>query len=99
MTINSLLLKEAIADAKAKRQTELAWCKCVEGCMCEHCKPMKIRLAIAQAKEELKETFSTSFEERFLAELASGKHQMRNQTHTLTEANLDAIIAELEKDL
>jgi hypothetical protein len=34
-----MLLKEAIADAKARRRTELAWCKCVEDCLCEHFKP------------------------------------------------------------
>lgn len=36
--MDSNLLKEAIADAKAERQTMYAWCKCGHGCMCSHCR-------------------------------------------------------------
>ena len=89
MSLDAMLFKEAIADAKARRQTELAWCKCPEDCLCDHCKPMKTRLAIIQAKEKLEESFD---EKKFLTELERGKYQMRNQTHTLSEETLNTII-------
>jgi len=95
---DSNLFKDVIAESKARLRTELAWCKCPYDCMCGHCKPLKMRLAVAQAREELEEMFSESFEERFLAELESGKYEMRSRTHMLSDETLDKLIEELERD-
>ena len=97
--IDNNLLKEAIADAKAKRQTELAWCKCVEDCMCDHCKPLKLRLAVAQAKEKYGEDFNAGIEMRFVTELDTGKYVMRNQTHTLSDRVLTKVIVKVSRDM
>lgn len=87
-----MLLREAIADAKADRQTELAWCKCCENCMCDHCKPIKLKLAVAQVK-------NVCSEKRILKLLESGRYKMRNQTHTLSRKTLASVIRKLATEL
>ncbi len=88
------LLKEAIADAKAKRQTELYWCKCVADCLCGHCKPLKLKIAMRQVQEKL----AGNYEKRLLEILESGKYRMRNQQHTLSKESVDAIVKDLKED-
>jgi hypothetical protein len=89
--IEATLLKEAIADAKAARHTELAWCKCPTNCMCEHCKPLKFQLALGQIRERLEQ------EKTIVEILESGKYTLRNQAHTLSEESLNAIVKHLER--
>ena len=92
MSLDAMLLKEAIADAKARRQTELAWCKCPEDCLCDHCKPIKLKLALSQVQ-------AICSEKRILKLLENGRYEMRNQTHTLSRKTLASVIRKLAAEL